>query len=139
VVVTGEVLVDETFVVTEVQVGLGAVIGDEYLTVLDRIHRARVHIEVGVELHDADPVALALQKQAERCGDDALADAGHVSTRDEYILGHGTILPFSSCDRTPWRAFCITGHHSISIPALVSGKSRWTMPIFQHFDRMVCF
>jgi uncharacterized protein YwlG (UPF0340 family) len=37
----GEVLVDEPLVVTEVEIGLGAVIGDEHLAVLVRRHRAR--------------------------------------------------------------------------------------------------
>jgi hypothetical protein len=36
--------------VTDVEVGLGAVLGDEDLAVLERVHGARVHVEVGVEL-----------------------------------------------------------------------------------------
>ena len=45
-----EVLVDEPLVVAEVEVGLGAVLGDEHLAVLERAHRARVDVEVRVEL-----------------------------------------------------------------------------------------
>ena len=36
-----EVLVDEALVVADVEIGLGAVLGDEHLAVLERAHRAR--------------------------------------------------------------------------------------------------
>ena len=39
--VAGEVLVDEALVVAQVEVGLGAVVGDEHLAVLERAHGAR--------------------------------------------------------------------------------------------------
>ena len=57
---TGEVLVEEPFVVADVQVGLGTVLGDEHLTVLERIHRARIDVEVGVQLlhRDLEPTSL---------------------------------------------------------------------------------
>jgi hypothetical protein len=60
--VTGEWLVDEALVVTEVEVGLAAVVGDEHLTVLERIHRAGVDVDVGVELLHRDPEATHLQQ-----------------------------------------------------------------------------
>ena len=50
----GQVLVDEALVVAQVEVGLGAVVGDEDLAVLERRHRARVHVDVRVELQDGD-------------------------------------------------------------------------------------
>ena len=46
----GEALVDEAFIVTEVEVGLTAVVGDEHLAVLKRVHGARVDIQVGIKL-----------------------------------------------------------------------------------------
>ena len=45
-----EVLVDESLVVPDVQVGLGAVLGDEDLAVLEQAHRPRVDVQVRVEL-----------------------------------------------------------------------------------------
>ena len=45
-----EVLVDEALVVADVEVGLGAVLGHEDLAVLERAHRARVDVQVRVEL-----------------------------------------------------------------------------------------
>ena len=44
--VARQVLVDEALVVAEVEVGLGTVLGDEHLAVLERAHRARIDVEV---------------------------------------------------------------------------------------------
>ena len=48
-------LIGEALVVAQVQIGLGAVVGDEHLAMLIGRHRARVHVDVGIELHDARP------------------------------------------------------------------------------------
>ncbi len=48
-----ETLVDEALVVAQVEVGLGAVVGDEHLAVLERTHGARIDVQIGVELLDA--------------------------------------------------------------------------------------
>ena len=45
---------------TQIEVGLGAVVGDEHLAVLGR-HRAGVDVDVGVELQDAHPQASGLE------------------------------------------------------------------------------
>ena len=45
-------VVDEALVVAEVEVGLGAVVGDEHLAVLERTHGARIDVDIGVELED---------------------------------------------------------------------------------------
>ena len=41
----------------EVKVGLGAVLGDEYLAVLERRHGSRIHVDVGIQLDVGDPDA----------------------------------------------------------------------------------
>ena len=46
----------EAFVVAEIEIGLGAVVGDEHFAVLIRAHRARIDVEIGIELAEADPV-----------------------------------------------------------------------------------
>ena len=58
----GEVLVDEALVVPDVEVGLGAVLGDEDLAVLERAHRPRVDVQVRVELLRLHPQAARLQE-----------------------------------------------------------------------------
>ena len=62
----GELDVDEALVVTEVEVGLAAVAGDEHLTVLKRVHGARVDVDVRVELLHRDPKPTGLQQAPER-------------------------------------------------------------------------
>jgi len=56
----------EAFVVTEIEIGLGAVVGDEHLAVLIRRHRSGVEIEIGIELAQPNLVAPRLQQRAER-------------------------------------------------------------------------
>ena len=56
----------EALVMAEIEVGLGAVVGDEDLAVLVGRHRARIDVEVGIELAQADFVAARLQQRAER-------------------------------------------------------------------------
>ena len=56
----------EALVVAKVQIGLGPVIGDEDLAMLGGRHGARIDVEIGVELPQADFVAARLQHGAER-------------------------------------------------------------------------
>ena len=77
----------EPLVVAEVEVGLATVVGHEDLAVLVGAHRARVHVEVGVELLHEDVVSAALQQERERGGGDALAERAHDAAGDEDVLG----------------------------------------------------
>ena len=52
----------ETLVVAEVEVGLGAVVGDEHLAVLIGAHRPRIDVDVGVELAQPHREAARLQQ-----------------------------------------------------------------------------
>ncbi|MND60290.1 hypothetical protein D3C80_515140 [compost metagenome] len=54
VVVLGHGRADEPLVVAQVQVGLGAVVGDEHFTVLERAHGARVDVDVRIQLEHGD-------------------------------------------------------------------------------------
>ena len=81
-----QVLVDEALVVADVEIGLGAVLGDEDLAVLERAHRARVDVEVRVELLRLHLQAARLQQPAERGGDDALAERRDDAAGDEDVL-----------------------------------------------------
>ena len=60
-----QVLVDEALVVTEVEVGLPAVVGHEDLAVLVRVHRAGIDVDVRVELLEGDPQSAQLQQATE--------------------------------------------------------------------------
>ena len=58
----------------DVQVGLGAVLGDEDLAVLEGAHRPGVDVDVRVELLHLDLEAARFQQAAERGCGDALAE-----------------------------------------------------------------
>jgi hypothetical protein len=45
----------------EIEIGLGAVVGDEDLAMLIRAHRARIDVEVRIELAQPHPEAARLQ------------------------------------------------------------------------------
>ncbi len=70
----------------DVEVGLGAVLGDEDLSVLERAHRARVDVQIGVELLCLHLEAAGLQQPAERGGDDPLAEGRDDAAGDEDVL-----------------------------------------------------
>ena len=55
----------EALVMAEVEVGLGAVVGDEHFAMLGRAHRARIDVEIGIELAQADGIAARLEKRAQ--------------------------------------------------------------------------
>ena len=65
--------VGEALVVAEVEVGLVAVDGHVAFAVLVGVERARVDVDVGVELLDSDPVASAEQEARQRTRDDTFA------------------------------------------------------------------
>ncbi len=89
-------LVDEALVVAQVEVGLGAVVGDEHLAVLERAHRARVDVEVRVELLDGHLEPARLEQPAERCRGDALAERGDDASGHEDVLGRHDSCPAPS-------------------------------------------
>ncbi len=81
----GEVAVEEPLVVADVEVGLGAVLGDEDLAVLERVHRAGVDVEVRVELLHRDPQTPGGQQLPETGGRQALAQRGRDPAGDEQM------------------------------------------------------
>ncbi len=72
-VIAAEPGVQEALVVAHIQVSLGAVVGDEDLAVLERVHRSRVDVEVGVQLLHRDPQAAHPEEPAEAGSGQALA------------------------------------------------------------------
>ena len=81
-----QVHVEEPLVVPEVEVHLGAVVEDEHLPVLVRVHRARVDVQVRVDLDRADLQAFRLQQDSDGRGADPLSESRQNATRDNDIL-----------------------------------------------------
>src|SRR5690606_17548912 len=94
-----QVAVEEPLVVADVQVGLGAVVGDEHLTVLERVHRARVDIEVGVQLLHHHTQAAGLEQHAEAGGRQTLAERRGDTPGDEDVLGRRSCAVSKSSGR----------------------------------------
>jgi hypothetical protein len=65
--------VHKALVVPQIQISLGAIGGDEYLAMLERAHRARIDVDVGIELDHRDLQAPGLENGTERCGGDSLS------------------------------------------------------------------
>ena len=63
----------KAFVVPQVEIGLGAVVGDVNLAVLIGAHGARIDVEVGIELAQADLIAAGLKQGAESGGGETLS------------------------------------------------------------------
>ena len=87
-----EVGVEEPLVVPDVEVGLGAVVGDEHLAVLERVHRPGVDVEVGVQLLHRHAQPARLQQAAEAGGREALPEGGGDASGDEHVLGRRRML-----------------------------------------------
>ncbi len=64
---------DESLVVAKVEVGLGAIRGDEHLAVLKRTHRTGIDVEVRVQLDHADLETARFEYGAEGGRRNALA------------------------------------------------------------------
>ena len=81
-------LVQEALVVAQVEVGLGAVLGDEHLAVLERAHGARIDVDVRVELLARDLEPALFEQPADGRRGDALAEPADDAAGDEDVLGH---------------------------------------------------
>ena len=89
--VAGEVFVDEAFVMSKVEVGFHAVLGDEHLAVLVGVHRSGIDVQIGIEFLEGDRVAARLEQSAQRRRCDALAQRRRDAAGDKNVFGaHST-------------------------------------------------
>ncbi len=73
VIVAGKFGVSEALVVAEVEVGLGAIFGDEDFAMLKRAHGAGIHVEVRIALLQGDFKAATFEETSDGGGSYALA------------------------------------------------------------------
>ena len=92
--VLGQVDVDETLVMAQVEVCFRTIVGNEHFTMLIGAHRTRVNIDVRVELLNRNLEPAALQETAQRCRRDAFAQGRYHTTGNEDILCHD-LPPYS--------------------------------------------
>src|SRR5690606_29739951 len=74
----------EALVVTEIEIGLGAVFGDEHLAVLKRAHRAGIDVDIGIELEHCDFEAARFENRAHRGGGYSFTQRRNNTAGDEY-------------------------------------------------------
>jgi len=84
-----EVFVDKSFIVAQVEVCFGAVVGDEDLAMLVRVHGTGIDVKVGVEFLDLNAQAALFKQASEGGGGDTLTESGDHAAGDENIFnGH---------------------------------------------------
>src|SRR5262245_20485505 len=81
----------ESLVMTEVQVGLGAVVGHVDLAMLKRRHCAGIDIYVRIEFHQRDLQPARFEQGADRSRGNAFAEAADYSSGDENIFRHNIL------------------------------------------------
>ena len=86
-----QILVDEAFIVTQVKICLGAVLGNIDLAVLVGTHGAGVHIDIGIQLLSRYLQPPSLQQPPQRGCRNALSQSGYNAACYENILCH--VLP----------------------------------------------
>ena len=84
-----QVHIQEAFVVADIEVGFRAVFSHENFAVLERVHRAGIDIDVGIELLHDHMQSPRTKESSQAGGGQALAQRGHNATRDKNMLGHG--------------------------------------------------
>ena len=90
-----KVLIDETFIMSQIKVRFRPIVRDEDFTMLDWRHGSRIDVEIRIELLHGDLVSSRLEKTAEGCRGDAFAQSGNDAARNENILLHLRFLLFS--------------------------------------------
>ena len=90
--VARQILVGEPLVVPEIQICLRTVIRHEDFSVLERAHRSRIHIHVGIEFLAGDAETAHFQKSAQRCRCYSFSEAGDDASGYKYIFCHVSSL-----------------------------------------------
>ena len=91
-----EVLVDEALVMTKIEVGFCAVLGDIDLAVLIGAHGTGIDIDVGIELLRCDCQSARFEQPAERCGGYALAKSRYYSACYKDVFSQFSTPPYTA-------------------------------------------
>ena len=68
-----QILVDEAFIVSQIQIGFRAVVGNEHFAMLIGVHRAGIDVDIRIKLLDGNLQSTALEQPSQRCRRNALA------------------------------------------------------------------
>ena len=81
-----QALINESFIVSQIQIRLGTVIRNEHFPMLNRIHRTRIHIDIWVKLLHSHFIASGFQKSPKRSCRNSLSKAGYYATCHKHIF-----------------------------------------------------
>ena len=84
--------IHEPLVMAKIQVGLGAVFGHKDFPMLIRVHGARVHIDIGVELHGRDRITPISKQPSEARGRYSFPNGTHDAARNKDVLSQPLLL-----------------------------------------------
>ena len=79
---------DKTLIMTKIKVRLGTVLGHINLTMLERTHRTRIHVDIGIQLQQGDLQTAGLQDCAKGSRGNTLAQRRNYTTCDKYKTCH---------------------------------------------------
>ena len=81
-----ELDVEETLVVTEIEIDFAPVLEDKDLAMLGRVHRPGIDIQVRVDFYGRHPVPPVFQDTSDRGGRDPFSQAAHNTTGDKNVF-----------------------------------------------------
>ena len=110
----------EALVVAEVEIGLGAVVGDEDFAVLERRHRAGIDVDVRIEFLQRDAEAARFEQRADRGRGDPFAESGNDAAGDEDVFSahrhaSGWLREFGPNGRGAVRAALLAGRVVLAV------------------------
>ena len=83
-----EVLIDEPFVMTQIQICLSTVLGDIDLAVLIRAHGSRIHVDIWIEFLGCDRQPARFQKSSDAGCSNTFTKSGNNTACHENVFGH---------------------------------------------------
>ena len=119
----------KAFIMSKVEVGFRPVIGHIDFAMLIRRHRARINIEIRIELPDSNAISARLQKGSKRCCHKTFAKRGDHATGDKNEPCHGRKGLRHVCRKTQAnesvhrKITCVKNVFSCRIDYLSSGTS----------------
>jgi len=89
IVLTSQDTLGKALIMSEIEIRLGPVGQHINLPVLERIHRSRIDIQIGIKLLKRHPESTSLQQRSKRSSGQPLAERTHHTTRHENVF-HGS-------------------------------------------------
>ena len=78
--------IGEALIMAKIHIGLSAIIQNKDLAMFNGIHRARIHIDIGIHFYKTNLQTTSLKKCTHRRGCDTLSEARNHSTGHKNIF-----------------------------------------------------